>query len=69
MKYFIVSFVIIAVINAFQYIDTSHLETALKNMKWEMKQENNIIIIKPRCIDSLFREKFLLTHIIMITLK
>ncbi|WP_129052597.1 hypothetical protein [Clostridium tetani] len=55
-----------AVINAFQYMDTEkivpimdtlHLETALKNMKWEMKQENNIIIIKPRFLDSLFGEK------------
>lgn len=66
LKYFIVSFVIMAVINAFQYMDTEkivpimdtlHLETALKNMKWEMKQENNIIIIKPRFLDSLFGEK------------
>ncbi|BDR76988.1 hypothetical protein [Clostridium tetani] len=66
MKYFIVLFVIMAVINAFQYMDTEkivpimdtlHLETALKNMKWEMKQENNIIIIKPRFLDSLFGEK------------
>ncbi|WP_317724179.1 hypothetical protein [Clostridium tetani] len=41
------SFVIMAIINAFQYMDTEkivpimdtlHLETALKNMKWEMKQ-------------------------------
>ncbi|RXM56724.1 hypothetical protein [Clostridium tetani] len=66
LKYFIVSFVVMAVINAFQYMDTekiiptintSHLETALKDMKWEMKQENNIIIIKPRFLDSLFGEK------------
>ncbi|BDR82467.1 hypothetical protein N072000002_p10260 (plasmid) [Clostridium tetani] len=66
LKYFIVLFVIMAVINAFQYMDTEkivpimdtlHLETALKNMKWEMKQENNIIIIKPRFLDSLFGEK------------
>ncbi|AVP55921.1 hypothetical protein K144313037_p10410 (plasmid) [Clostridium tetani] len=66
LKYFIVSFVIMAVINAFQYMDTEkiipimdtlHLKTALKNMKWEMKQENNIIIIKPRFLDSLFGEK------------
>ncbi|KGI36909.1 hypothetical protein [Clostridium tetani] len=66
LKYFIVSFVVMAVINAFQYMDTEkivpnmdtlHLETALKNMKWEMKQENNIIIIKPRFLDSLFGEK------------
>ena len=70
LKYFIVSFVIMAVINAFQYMDTekiipiintSHLETALKNMKWEMKQENNIIIIKPRFIDSLFGEKIFIS--------
>ncbi|RXI41362.1 hypothetical protein DP129_01290 [Clostridium tetani] len=66
MKYFIVLFVIMAVINAFQYMDTEkivpimdtlHLETALEDMKWEMKQENNIIIIKPRFLDSLFGEK------------
>ncbi|BFN06052.1 hypothetical protein DP122_02160 [Clostridium tetani] len=70
MKYFIVSFIIMAVINAFQYMDTekiipiintSHLETALEDMKWEMKQENNIIIIKPRFIDSLFGEKIFIS--------
>lgn len=70
LKYFIVSFVIMAVINAFQYMDTekiipiintSHLETALKNMKWEMKQENNIIIMKPRFIDSLFGGKIFIS--------
>lgn len=70
LKYFIVSFVIMAVINAFQYMDTEkiipimdtlHLKTALKNMKWEMKQENNIIIIKPRFLDSLFGEKIFIS--------
>ncbi|WP_238056903.1 hypothetical protein, partial [Clostridium cochlearium] len=70
MKYFILSFIIMAVINAFQYMDTekiipiintSHLETALEDMKWEMKQENNIIIIKPRFIDSLFGEKIFIS--------
>lgn len=70
MKYFILSFIIMAVINAFQYMDTekiipiintAHLETALEDMKWEMKQENNIIIIKPRFIDSLFGEKIFIS--------